>query len=310
MNVSGVAGVEIRELVEPDESEPLLALLADAYGADRFPEQWFRWKHREGPWGPSRVLIAWQDDVPVCTVSFLPWRLVGPDGPLAGMRPVDGATSPALRSRGVFGAVIRAGLDAWRGDHEHGIAFATATPPAQRSHVRNDAVALDPLHHGYGLVIGRAASLEEGPDQLAACSAPDAIDRRVRTAWDGESLRWRYDERSGVQPAVFGLRHADKPTGAVVRSGTVQGLPALVVEHLWGPIDHRAALVRAIARSRRRVLLLAPAGPGAEPAGFRCRFSRSDSKLCVWDHTAPGARSRATSLDGWSLTFADLGGAV
>lgn len=297
--------LKVRALA-PGELGPARQVLTTAYGEDRFSEGWARWKHTEGPWGPSRVLLAELAGAAVGVVCSLPWRLTGPDGEVDAMRLVDGGTTPAAQGRGVFGRLAGAAVEGWRADGHAGVVWATATPTARRAHLRNGATALDPVAHAYGPVRPRPVALDEGRHLL------DQYRPGVgwQTAWVGAALRWRFDPRSGQDAEVVGLRHADHPTGAVVRRTAGRAGPVLVVELRWGPAPGLRTLLGGVAWRHRTAVALAPVGPGAAGPARRAVWRRSSSLLCVWDTRPAGVERGPLRRPAWTLSLADLGGVI
>jgi GNAT superfamily N-acetyltransferase len=63
----------------------------------------FSWKHLQNPFGESLVLLAEVGGLIVGLRAFMRWNLVDPNGHLIRcMRPVDTATLPEFRRRGIF----------------------------------------------------------------------------------------------------------------------------------------------------------------------------------------------------------------
>ena len=62
------------ELVDGRElpTAAILQVLAEGYGRPFDPE-WYRWKHVDGPWGPSRAVVARDADGLLGVVFGLPW---------------------------------------------------------------------------------------------------------------------------------------------------------------------------------------------------------------------------------------------
>lgn len=298
------------EVRSADDTDPadLLQVLGDGYGRV-FSTEWFQWKHRENPWGPSRSYVAADAGGILGVVFGLPWRL-GIDGnTVETSRLVDGATTPRSARRGVFRSVVAAELSKWNPETHPGVVVATATPEAQAAHVKNGAVALEPVDSAYRSVRWSPAAVESGTHLLETFALPTS-ERRAYTAWDPAALRWRVDPRSGVDYEISRLAHSSHPHGLIHRTVSQHGLRTVVVTAHWGPATAVARLLRALAWRDKALAVLAPSGPGAADAMPRVRLRRGRSLLCVWDHRneprSPGLDNHA----GWALCGLDLEGVV
>jgi len=286
----------------------LVGLLSESYG-EPFTEEWLQWKHREGPWGPSRIWIAADDEGMLGVVFGLPWRYWANRAPLNGARLVDGGSTPRSRGRGVFRGVVAKEIAHWEPAMSPGILVATATPEAQGAHVKNGAAALAPIRNGYGFVANRRrAQLVNGEEVLDGYATDDSS--LLSTGWDGASLRWRTDPRSGHRYDAARLAQAAAPNGLVYRVTIVRGLRILVLALVWGVAAEVRALVGAVARAERAHVALGPSGPGAAPQPVPALVHRGGTALlCVWstvgsDAINPGER------EGWALSGVDVEGVI
>ncbi len=100
--VSGAPGVRhFRDEDEPQVLELLRAALGTGPIGGRTPEL-FAWKHRDGPFGPSLMLVAEQGERIVGFRAFMRWRFRAGDRTLAAVRAVDTATHPDHQRTGCF----------------------------------------------------------------------------------------------------------------------------------------------------------------------------------------------------------------
>jgi hypothetical protein len=65
------------------------------------PSEFFRWKHVDGPFGPSKLLVAEANDSVIGFLAYMPWRLLARGQVLSTMRGVDLAVHRSYRRRGV-----------------------------------------------------------------------------------------------------------------------------------------------------------------------------------------------------------------
>jgi GNAT superfamily N-acetyltransferase len=109
----------------------LVALAGRALGwrSDEPNEELFRWKHLDGPFGPSPLWVAEVDGKPIGLRVFLRWEWEATHGGrFDSVRAVDTATDPAFQGRGVFRALTLHALDDLRAA---GVDFVFNTPNDQ-----------------------------------------------------------------------------------------------------------------------------------------------------------------------------------
>lgn len=286
--------------------EQALQVLSDGYGRP-FRREWFEWKHREGPWGPSRVVMARDDVGPLGIVFGLPWAYRCGDERVLGIRLVDGATTPRATRRGVFGGIVRELLDPTDGTVAPPMVIATATRAAQGAHVKNGAVALDPIDFVLRPTRYSGAALDT-TSVLERYVRPGARDA-TSTAWEPDSLRWRCDERSGNRYLQARLRHSDHYHGLIYSIRSRRGVRMLSITALWGPTAEQALVLRAAARTHRVLAVSGPHGAGTATDHRATGLRRGSSLLCVWDRR-PGSDGSSSHVKRWALSGLDLEGVI
>jgi hypothetical protein len=283
--------------------ERVLEVLSDAF-EDEADHDWYRWKHLEGPWGPSHGWVAQDAEGVLGVLCCLPWPLQVGNERIVASRMVDGGTTVRARRRGVFSALVAREVEEvalWA----EPLVFGTATPEAAVAHVRNGATALPALAHRYGVPSpSRPVPLEHGRTALHAATA---VGGPVATAWDGASMHWRLDPRSGLEYRVSAT--ADGSSGAAFRVISRRGLRTLVLTHVWGPRPDRPSLISSIARRERCPTILGPAS-GGQAAGWHPLIRRGASLLVVWDFARQPSGVDLRRLESWAMTGADLEGVV
>jgi GNAT superfamily N-acetyltransferase len=195
----------------------VLTLLADSLGWDRddaFAE-FFDWKHRQNPFGPSPAWIAVADDDIVGFRTFLRWQFEHPDGRIRhAVRAVDTATAPAYQGRGIFRRLTMTAVESLTAE---GVDFVFNTPNAKSRpgylrmgwstvgrvrlvvrvagvssvlRMRASRVAAErwPVETTAGTDAGVLLDDARLVDLLATIGAP----RGLRTAKTAGALRWRY----------------------------------------------------------------------------------------------------------------------
>jgi hypothetical protein len=302
---------DVRLATDADQ-DSVLGALSDGY-ARPFTHEWFRWKHQLSPWGASRCFVAEDAEGLLGVVFEMPWRYAESGGPAIGWRMVDGATTVRAQRRGVFRAVVAAMLSDCAASEEQGVVLATATPEARLAHIKNGAVALEPISSYYRPAVWRPAvwrpaQVVSGLDVLDSWQL--ATQRGLASVWDRASLEWRLDPRSGIEYQVSRLASGSGANGAIHR--TVGGAArTVVISALWGAPSDVRTLVGALAWRSKAVAVLAPGGPGTRLAKPRLGVARGQSLMCVWDQRDhQPAPELSDARDGWALDGLDLEGVI
>lgn len=112
---------------EEGDLPAMLDLIRVALGEGSIPrtEAFWRWKHEQNPFGRSPAMLVEAEDRVVSLRVFLRWRWRYGDKTFKAVRPVDTATHPDWRRRGLFERLTRELIEAMR---EEGVAFVYNTP--------------------------------------------------------------------------------------------------------------------------------------------------------------------------------------
>lgn len=241
-----------------DEDIPaVIELMRQSLGDGSVPRtmEFWRWKHRQNPFGPSPMALAFEDDRLVGVRLFLRWTFRTPSGPIQAVRAVDTATSPTHQGRGIFKRLTLRLVEELKRD---GVAFVFNTPNSKsgpgylkmgwrsvgrtnlwlkvrrpaafaRSWLRRDSSAGSPAPE-LGAVDARLVELltaAQAAELPARCNA--AVNGR-RTALDSEYLTWRYQH---CPAARYGC-HSGDPRRALVltRTRPRKGLKELALSEL------------------------------------------------------------------------------
>jgi GNAT superfamily N-acetyltransferase len=219
--------VTVRPFAATDE-HAVLSLLGAAFG--RWPrgidgiaaQEFFGWKHRASPFGPSTLLVAELDDELAGFLALMPWRLRFGGDVRQTIRGVDLAVDPAHQRRGVSMALIAA----TRATYSAEVALGWSNPNERsRGGVLKSGrrqVSRLPRFVGPGaptwgairrlVVHGGIGDFRDqsGGDESAALLADDGLLERalagpgsrresIATARDPEFLRWRYGRLAGYR---------------------------------------------------------------------------------------------------------------
>jgi hypothetical protein len=301
-----IDGLTIRRATFADD-DAIVATIAASFGVDRTPA-WFRWKHCEGPWGPSRGWVAEAGDGTLAGVRlFLPWQLRSSGTTVDIVRAVDGAVVPQWRRRGVFERLLRAEID-HIGPEGRPLIYSTPVPASSEAHRKLGWATLDPIPQVATAVLPRLrdrARLELDGDLGGSAPAGDPADHRLQTAWSAASLGWRLQPASGHGYRIARLVQDDHDAAVVVRRATNHGVPVAVVVHQHGDAAGVRRVVRAVATAWRTPLVLG-LGDDVLPGA---RHQVASSVVTVLPGTAPlplDPRLRSS----WRFGLADLEGVI
>ena len=187
---STVLTYDIRSYRPADETA-VLALMRTALGWQddaRFTTL-FRWKHLDGPWGPSPAWVAVANDEIVGYRALMRWRFLLDGQPVDAVRAVDTATRGDFRGQGIFRRLTLHGIDAVR---EQGVGFVFNTP--------NDQSRPGYLKMGWRAV-GQLPVAITAPRRLSSV-------RRVLSARTSASL-WSLPSDAGSSASEFLADHAE-----------------------------------------------------------------------------------------------------
>jgi len=111
-----------------DQDIPLIVeLLKVSLGESLMPksEAFWRWKHVDNPFGPSPVLLAFENDMLIGVRAFMRWEWKQGNKIYKAVRAVDTATHPAHQGKGIFKKLTLQLLDQCKAE---GVDFIFNTP--------------------------------------------------------------------------------------------------------------------------------------------------------------------------------------
>lgn len=114
----------------PGDDEQILELAAASLGwvPDGLHREFFDWKHRHNPFGPSPMWVACSGKRVVGFRTFLRWEFLRAGETVRAVRAVDTATHPDFQGKGIFRNLTLHALEELR---EEGVAFVFNTPNDQ-----------------------------------------------------------------------------------------------------------------------------------------------------------------------------------
>jgi len=327
------ATVTVRRFRGEDEAA-VLAMLQVAFG--RWPRgldgvggaEFFAWKHRASPFGPSTLLVAELDGSVLGFVALMPWRLRFSGQIRNTIRGVDLVVDPSHRRRGVSMRLMEAVRDCygpeialgWSNPNER------STPGVLKS--GRERVAGLPTYIAAGsLAAGasrrpaargrRDAAGQDGALDVAAALYDDELVARVlahdderrdriATARDLDFLRWRYGH-----PGVYRASVACRDERGAIAIFRVQERGRLRVARICELLvaNGDVVLARRLVRDVRRA-------SGAH--ALTCAFSASRTAALCGFVRSPRATMIAsnplhhdlvpdpTSPRSWALSLGDL----
>jgi len=282
------------EIIDAADLSPaeVLTVINDAFGRDE-TEDWYRWKHLDGPWGASTGVAAVDEEGPVGVRLLLPWRFRRGDETVLGHRATEAATVPRAQGRGVFTALNRWMMEAV----PTGLIFSTPNRKSRGGYLKLGWREIAHVHHRWELALR--------PRRAAVIPAISA--EIWRTDWDVDALRWRADARSGHHYLTESSGHTVLVYRLLRRRGIRVAAPTGFAGNreeatrLWG---------RMIQRSAARLLLLPESQPTPSPSR-RLAWHRGQSLLLGWaPSTSPLAAMDGDPMKGTPWTAADLEGVI
>jgi GNAT superfamily N-acetyltransferase len=311
----------------PDDDPAIVRLLAEALGWDDDDRhrRLFAWKHRESPFGPSPGWVALDESGLVGTRTLMRWAFQAGPERLQAVRPVDTATHPRARGRGVFRALTLTAVEELTAE---GVDFAFNTPNGQSlpgylsmgwsllgrislsvtiSDLRRLARIGRARRRSSGLwslptTCGEdAASVIDAADGLCGLSAGWRHDSRIRTVRSVEYLRWRYGSTTVKYRAMLVGRTPEEGLVFFRLRDRGEAVEAVIAESITPPVGHRS-LPGAIRRILREsgadyaVTLGRPRTPRSVPAP-------NSGPLLTW---RPLSDRRSCPLQSWDLCAGDV----
>jgi GNAT superfamily N-acetyltransferase len=287
--------------------EALLGCLNDAFGRHRSLD-WFRWKHRSGPWGPSAGWAAVDGDEVAGVRLATPWIVTDPGGvSRLVVRMTDGAVSPRAQRQGIFTRLVIAETDSRRGEGGWACLLSTAVP-ASRAAYQKLGWSLPPLVRVATTARWRPRPPHVTDAPVTALASAATSSPGLATAWDSASLTWRFDPRSGHDYRAACLTNSNSGTAVVYRTTRSHGISTLVEVLGRGPEGERDLLLAGVARQHGCILTIRYVGPGTDrPHAPRAAWQAGGPALAIW---ATQQALDATSLDHWCFSAADLEGVI
>jgi GNAT superfamily N-acetyltransferase len=330
------ASIDVRPFVDADE-HAVLGLLSATLGGGPAGERssaFFRWKHRDNPFGRSLMLVAEADGRIVGLRAFMRWEFVAGDRRFRAVRAVDAVTHPDHQGKGIFTRLTLEALEALRDQAD--FVFNT---PNEKSLAGNLKMGWDvvgnvpirirvrrPIRFATRAGWWHAASGVDDAPVVRAAPAAELLDERIddlladgerprgiATPRCGKYLRWRY-----------GAPHLDyRALTTMSGRGAVEGLAvfrvrsrgalaeATLAETIVRPDGQRAAreLLRSVAASSNVDHVACSFPPESSPGVATRRwgtFRAPGGMTLVVNQLGHDLDPDPLHLRSWSLTVGDL----
>lgn len=263
--MSRTESITIRPLQDADLPAVLRLLertLAGGPTGERTAE-FFRWKHRDNPFGASLALVAVDEDRIVGLRMLMRWRFTGPHGPVTAVRAVDTATHPDHQGRGIFTRLTLEALDRLRGEVD--LVFNTPNDRSRPGYLKMGweevgtvPVAVRPLRP-LRFLTRLPTVTGDAPEARPDCRLPPVAEvlddpglpallaarpGRYGTPVTPDYLRWRYGDAPGLDYRALTLRTEGTLRGVAIGRPRWRGRLAefTLSEVLVSPGDTDAAL--------------------------------------------------------------------
>jgi GNAT superfamily N-acetyltransferase len=326
----------------PADTRQMIELVRVAIGRGSVPrtEAFWRWKHEQNPFGPSPAMVAETSGRIVSLRIFLRWRWLYGRCAYAAVRPVDTATHPDWRRRGLFERLTRELVQVMKAE---GVAFVFNTPNATSGRgyeklgwriVGRPTIWVRPIRPVRLLAeLARRQArrgLEEAPQRFESTSAailssPDLVNfvrhtcrsmSHLTTYADAAYLAWRYRDCPGLAYGATGAFDRTSGALAIFRSAARQGLRELRLCDLF-VVDDRASrtkareVLRDLVRNTEVDLVTARAVPGTPQVGILLRsgfvpVQRLGSPFAIRPLAAGAHLPPIDRLSAWGASIGDL----
>ena len=272
-------------------AKQIVAVINDAFGRNESVD-WFRWKHQDGPWGPSLGVAAVDRDGPIGVRLLLPWRFRHGDASYLAHRATEAATIPRAQGRGVFTA-----LNAWMMDEVRTeLIFSTPNTKSRTGYIKLGWRPIANVGHRWELITRRNRF---GGSRISTSAG-------MATDWTEHALGWRSDPRSGQQYSVT----SSAESRLYYRTLTRRGLRNLAPHAATGELDQLGDLWRdMLGRTRARMVLRPTTQPVPGPP-IRLSLHRGESLVLGWLPRTSRLLTAAPLVDTIPWTAADLEGVI
>jgi len=191
--------------------------------------EWFKWKHRESPFGPSQGFVAVEKEKVIGVRLFMPWHFQNQNENVIAIRPVDTATALEARGKGVFTKLTLAGLDKLKDTYQ--FVFNTPNTNSYPGYIKMGWTDLQTSKTVYFIPPfwkseGELKIIKKGIDAFQPVLPTTALCTELSESY----LFWRYKDSASH---CIALDH-EQPNGMVIELKKRKGVTILVIKEFWG----------------------------------------------------------------------------
>lgn len=269
--------MEIRAFDVEKDMDGVLQLLSISLKNPK-GEEWFRWKHLDSPFGKSHGYVALEKDEVAGIRLFMKWKLTYDGQAVKALRPVDTATHPAHRLKGVFKQLTVFGLSDANADNSHAI-FNTPNNNSLPGLLKMGWQQLHkPIPHSYFLVnhFRTCSQVKQHKSFDSFLFAPVLSSHKmVETEKTQEFYRWRYKDKKYEIASLVD----DNSTFIVYQILKVKGVKIIAVADFYGHQEIFPILLRSLAKKMNVFICHCTEYPSVYSAAGITKVNRGSS--CV-----------------------------
>lgn len=236
--------MEIRALEEERDLDEVLQLLTMSL-TNPGGKDWYRWKHVDNPFGSSPGFVAVDKGKVLGVRLFLRWNLNHNGEIIKALRPVDTATHPDARGKGIFKKLTLHGLEVANADNSH-IVFNTPNSNSLPGYLKMGWERLRaPIPYAYFLINhfkGTNDVIHHDSFESFLFNAP--YSGLIETDSSAQFYSWRY---RGEKYKVASLA-GDASTFVVYQVKEVKGVKVLSVIDFYGKASLFPILIRSLGK--------------------------------------------------------------
>lgn len=291
-----------------DDTEEVLDVMRASLGETKVLQrshQLFSWKHIDNPFGRSIMLVATEADRIVGFRAFMRWKLDTPDGAqLRCVRPVDTATHPDHRRKGIFRTLTESAVEEATADGVH-LIFNTPNAESGAGYLKMGWSAVGPI----GVLVrpgwrfARTTRHLSSDYRVTVLSDADRSPRGLRTVRSAEYRAWRFSSHPTARYSQIG----DTADHVICRINNRSGYRELVVSEAVGDITNPLKAVNRALRAHYAVSWFPP-GTVERSKLIRAGFVRVPRVAALHLVCRPltGMDLDPKRLENWDIGFGDL----
>jgi hypothetical protein len=288
--------MEIRPMnVEEDLGEVLSLLSVSLHNTG--DDKWFYWKHVHNPFGQSPGYVATEGRKIMGVRLFLRWKFTYAGNVVSSLRPVDTATHPDARGKGIFKKLTLHGLSEENQDGSH-IIFNTPNKNSLPGYLRMGWTKLPaPIPHYFFLLNvlkGKKVDHHSNFEVFSIVPLPSGL---METEKSNAFYAWRY---AHSRYKIASLAN-DRQSFLVYQVITLKGIKVLVVKDFYGQPEVFDLLVASVAKNLRIFVGHCLEYPSVSSSNSILQIKRGESVVV---YNGPPQYLNAT----WKLSPGDLEG--